>query len=499
MTKTDLLILGLLVDRPMHGYEIDQLIKAEGIKEWFNVSMPSIYYSLRKLAEKGLVAETVLPGSKAPARNIYRLTEAGRKTFFREVKKDLGSFHQCNLEHELSLFFINKLPLEEVLDLLDKRRGALLRQLESIRSRIEESPVQATPSHAFLQHLASHIELDVNWYESIIESVKAGHKGMTEAPMPGRGLVLLSGDLRDYHLPDLVRLIASGSHSGTITVTDGVSERTLSFHRGRPVCATSARYVTGRLEYVTDPEQVMNDIFDLFRWQEGVFTFDQTMGPKDGCTVITMSAENFILKGARWVDSWDIIRRLVPSSDMVFEAHVDPDRIKELELEEKELRVLQALDGVKDVATIARETGLTLFDTSKTIYCLAAVGLARPANLEKIRLRRAFREIAELMCQNTYAWRTSPEDFSCEEEVNKGVNGLPIRLNRSRIEDETDPRLDVEKLAELYKQFLGTQLRVVSIRFGASAARSSYQDALRRLAPELYRVARRYNLTSLPV
>ena len=30
MTKTDLLLLGLLLDRPMHGYELYQQIKAEG-------------------------------------------------------------------------------------------------------------------------------------------------------------------------------------------------------------------------------------------------------------------------------------------------------------------------------------------------------------------------------------------------------------------------------------------------------------------------------------
>ncbi len=499
MTKTDLLILGLLVDKPMHGYEIDQLINTEGIREWFNVSMPSIYYSLRKLAEKGLVAETVLPGSKAPARSIYRLTEEGREAFFGEVKKELGAFHKCNLEHELSLFFINKLPLEEVLDLLEKRKAALVKQLESIHVKIEESIGEATPSRAFLQHLASHIELDIKWYDSIIKSVKSGHGGLTEASMPGRGLILLMGDLRDYHFPDLIRLIASGNHSGTITITDGVSERTLSFSQGRPVCATSAQYVNGRLEFKRDPEQVLDDIFDLFRWQEGSFVFDQTMGPKEGCTVITMSPENFVLKGTRWVDSWDIIRRLVPSSDMVFEVYVDSEETEDLELEENERKVLQVLDGVKDVATVARETGLTLFDTSKAIYSLAAVGLVRPANLEKIRLRRAFREISELLCRNTYAWRTSSNDFSCEEEVNREARGMPIRINNSRIEDETDPRLSVDKLAELYKAFLDTQLRVVSNRFGVSAAQSSYHDALKRLAPELYRVARKFNLTSLTI
>ena len=32
-TKTDLLLLGLLLDRPMHGYELYQPIQSEGIDD----------------------------------------------------------------------------------------------------------------------------------------------------------------------------------------------------------------------------------------------------------------------------------------------------------------------------------------------------------------------------------------------------------------------------------------------------------------------------------
>ena len=130
-----------------------------------------------------------------------------------------------------------------------------------------------------------------------------------------RGLMLLTVDLRDFHLPDLVKLIVSGRHSGTLTVTDGSSTRTLSVHDGRPVCATSC-HLDGE---VLDPDQVLNDIYDLFRWQEGAFTFDQRMGPQEGCLVLQISADNLILAGSRWVDNWAMIQRVVPSSDTVFE------------------------------------------------------------------------------------------------------------------------------------------------------------------------------------
>jgi hypothetical protein len=146
---------------------------------------------------------------------------------------------------------------------------------------------------------------------------------------------------------------------------------------------------------------------------------------------------------------------------------------------------------------MAREGGVTLFEGSRIMYGLSAVGMVRLARLDKIRLRRAFREISELVCRSTQAWRSSPEDFSCEIEVNQAAAELPIRINRSRIEDNTDPHLDGDELAQVYRDFLGIQLTVIKGRFGPSAAQSSYVDALRRLAPDLRKIARRHELTGL--
>ena len=55
-TKADLLLLGLVLDRPMHGYELYQQIQSEGIDGWFNISAAGVYYSLRKLRDQELVA-----------------------------------------------------------------------------------------------------------------------------------------------------------------------------------------------------------------------------------------------------------------------------------------------------------------------------------------------------------------------------------------------------------------------------------------------------------
>jgi hypothetical protein len=242
---------------------------------------------------------------------------------------------------------------------------------------------------------------------------------------------------------------------------------------------------------------VIEGLCDLFRWQEGKFTFDQEMAPEEWCVPLRLSAEDLILCGCRWVDNWTIIQRLVPSADAIFELGMSAEGVKKLTLTAGEQQILEALDGVKDVASIARELGLTVFEASRALYCLAAIGVVRTADLDKIRLRRVFREIAELMCSSTIAWRSSPEDQTCEHEVNQLTDGLPLCLNRGRIEDQADPRLKTNDLVEMYRTFLLAQLDVVSRRFGRENARQSFERTLRQLAPELQDVARRYEFDKL--
>jgi hypothetical protein len=71
-TKIDLLLLGLLLDRPMHGYELYQHIQGEGIDAWFNVSMAGV----------GAQREQVnLPANgRGPCRVLWGHGGAGRQS-----------------------------------------------------------------------------------------------------------------------------------------------------------------------------------------------------------------------------------------------------------------------------------------------------------------------------------------------------------------------------------------------------------------------------------
>jgi DNA-binding PadR family transcriptional regulator len=497
-TKIDLLLLGLLLDRPMYGYELYQQIQAEGIDNWFNVSMAGIYYSLGKLRDQGLVVESRQRGGRSVRKSVCLLTEEGRSAFFAAMEEQAVIEEQVQLDYDVIIYLLNRLPLKRAISLLEKRQALLSEQAQGVRASLEmerhsgQSPLKL----AVLDHKLRYLEMERSWLADVIRDIQGDGQAGYDAGREHRGLMVLSGDLHHYHLPDLIRLIVSGRHSGTLSITDGIVSRTVSFEQGQPVCAASLRHGEPPVQ-PPSAEEVLEGLCDLFRWQEGKFTFDQTMGCQDWCVPLRLSADDLILTGCRWVDNWTIIQRLVPSADTIFEPGAASQRVGELALTDTEMQIVAAVDGVRDVATVARELGLTVFEASRAVYCLAAIGVLRPADLDKIRLRRVFREIAELMCSSTLAWRVSPDDLSCEAEVNQRCEQLPLCLNRGRIEDQAAPQLKTEELVEMYRRFLMVQLNVVSQRFGRENARQSFERTLRQLAPELQDVAKRYGFDRL--
>jgi DNA-binding PadR family transcriptional regulator len=497
-TRIDLLLLGLLLDRPMHGYELYQQIQTEEIDTWFNVSMAGVYYSLGKLRDRELVAESRQRGGRSARKSIYRLTEEGRTAFFSAMEAQALSEETTSLDYDLVIYLLNKLPLQQATSMLEQHLDFLGEKARALQTILEAERDHSGSSLrlAVLDHKLRFLEMEQSWLADVLRGITS--KGEAGYPNAGdrRGLMILRGDLRHYHLPDLLRLIVSGKHSGRLTITDGIQLRTLTFENGQPVCATSSRKGESQVPPAT-PEHVLSGIFDLFRWQEGQFTFDQEMGTEEFCVPLNMGAEDLILSGCRWVDNWTIIQRLIPSADTIFELDATAERLEALDLTHAEEQIVAGVDGVKDVATIAHETELTVFEASRAFYCLAAVGVVRTADLDKIRLRRLFREIAELMCSSTVAWRDAPEDRTCEELVNERTEHLPLCLNRGRIEDQANPQLKVDDLVDMYRAFLLAQLEVVSQRFGPENARQSFDRMLRQLAPELQEVARRYEFDKL--
>src|SRR6202050_3890243 len=79
LTIPDLVLLSLLAERPMHGYEANLELVRREVQDWAGISRPQVYYSLEKLARAGLIrtAENDEP-SAGPERSVFATTAKGR-------------------------------------------------------------------------------------------------------------------------------------------------------------------------------------------------------------------------------------------------------------------------------------------------------------------------------------------------------------------------------------------------------------------------------------
>jgi DNA-binding PadR family transcriptional regulator len=79
LTVPDLVVLSLLAERPMHGYEVIAELERRQIHDWASVSRPQVYYSLEKLLRLGLVRPVSDEAPAAgPERRVVATSAAGR-------------------------------------------------------------------------------------------------------------------------------------------------------------------------------------------------------------------------------------------------------------------------------------------------------------------------------------------------------------------------------------------------------------------------------------
>ena len=256
----------------------------------------------------------------------------------------------------------------------------------------------------------------------------------------------LEGTLRDFSLSDILQLIALQRKTGLLTLKSPDDKVTLGFDEGKLISAeSSAKRLDTRLGtllvknsrltaeslakaleiqgqtlqrlgfillkngFCTAEDlrsgletQIRKITFGLFRWGDGDYVFDsQDRVDYDREFVVPIQVESLLMEGARMMDEWPIIEKVVRSLQMVFQRvpvsqpvlqadeHEEPEEIGDATLarrvrEEKdgpikisrqEWLVYELVDGRRSIGAIVDRTFLSDFDGSKAFYDLVTRGL----------------------------------------------------------------------------------------------------------------------------
>jgi hypothetical protein len=232
----------------------------------------------------------------------------------------------------------------------------------------------------------------------------------------------LSGNLDDFSIPDVFRLVSLSGKTGVLHLTAPGSEGSVWFRNGQIFFAQSdrrkgllgerlvsagrisaqelARAVELRAEEpeggrrigeilvdrdaITFPvleqfvqEQIQDTVFDLFLWDEGSFEFELLDAPPENQDIgLAVSIENIVMEGARRLAEWTSLRTAADSGNVVFRVgSIDGQDVVDIALKPSEWRVVTLADGTRTVKQVAAAAGVTEFDAARTLYGLFGAGL----------------------------------------------------------------------------------------------------------------------------
>jgi DNA-binding PadR family transcriptional regulator len=89
LTTPDLVLLSLLAERGMHGYEANLELERRCVRDWAGISRPQVYYSLEKLAGAGFIraGESEEPAA-GPERRVFETTAKGRHALSEALERE---------------------------------------------------------------------------------------------------------------------------------------------------------------------------------------------------------------------------------------------------------------------------------------------------------------------------------------------------------------------------------------------------------------------------
>jgi len=130
LTTPDLLLLSLLAEQPMHGYQANLELERREIRDWAAISRPQVYYSLDKLAHLGLIraTESDEPGA-GPERTVYATTAKGRAALSAALTREDWTTGRDRPEFLIWMGLSWQAPKGEFVRQLRRRRDFLEREL----------------------------------------------------------------------------------------------------------------------------------------------------------------------------------------------------------------------------------------------------------------------------------------------------------------------------------------------------------------------------------
>ncbi|MCK6371587.1 MAG: PadR family transcriptional regulator [Gammaproteobacteria bacterium] len=174
-----LMVLGLLLPGPRHGYELHRIVVAHG-SLYADFKKPTLYHLLQRLARQGAVRERAESGARGPRgeRLVYELTAAGKRQFHELMRSILGSYDAGQTGLEVAAVFLPRIDAQEARELLEhrllavrERHAAMAAELGAVARKPSAQRIAA--GYLASDHALSIMDAEIAWMGRAIRHLAA--------------------------------------------------------------------------------------------------------------------------------------------------------------------------------------------------------------------------------------------------------------------------------------------------------------------------------------
>lgn len=170
-----MVIMGLLMKGPTHGYDLKQTLERE-LSPFFEVSATPLYYTLKKLEQEGLVTKWSTVSGRRPKKYVYSLTAKGQEEIKELLLKNITYLHRPSFNLDISLYFLNFLNSQDVVKTLKGR----LREMRKLRFLLDrqkkelEAEAAKKKEYIIMAHNIRVTEAEMEFVHDLIEAFSQG-------------------------------------------------------------------------------------------------------------------------------------------------------------------------------------------------------------------------------------------------------------------------------------------------------------------------------------
>jgi len=171
-----LAILGLLLEKDMHPYEIRMVMKERSLDQNAKIQIGSLYYAVEQLCKKFYIESVhVIKSDARPDKTIYRITDQGKLYFEQMLLDMLQQIDPMYTASKMALSFANKGDPNKIADVLKKRVEEAKHQVNDLYEVYTQhiGTVPRTVLHLMASNY-EHAKLELKLSEKLYQDARDG-------------------------------------------------------------------------------------------------------------------------------------------------------------------------------------------------------------------------------------------------------------------------------------------------------------------------------------